>query len=255
MRLSRRQLGLGFLAAAPFGLPVPARAENLNDIPNVFISPCGKPFRAKTGAPYPVADWFHQANTSKTGKLTRVEFVADAGAFFKLLDRNGDGFLSPPEVAIYEHLICPEVLGLRVLLDASAAEPQPRLWWAQYSPYGPDSGAGGGYGQQYGGGVYEGDPMGTVDPSGETAPNSTDQPKHLDESGEGASPYSFFDEPEPVMAADLDFTGLISRANFLKVADTHFTTLDHDNVGWLRLETLPETPVEKRINRILAKRR
>ena len=104
-------------------------------IPNVFISPCGKPFRARIGAPYPVADWFKQADTDHDGKLERAEFVADAAAFFKYLDLNGDGVISPTEVAIYEHRIAPEVLGQRVRVTWGARPAFERdgakLWLAQ----------------------------------------------------------------------------------------------------------------------------
>src|SRR5215469_3787424 len=57
--------------------------------PNVFYSPSGRPYRAKAGQPYPVVDWFNQADADHDGKLDKAEFLADAMAFFAIVDRNG----------------------------------------------------------------------------------------------------------------------------------------------------------------------
>jgi hypothetical protein len=86
MQLNRRE-GLWALAALPL---IAARApeDDPDWLPNVFISPCGEPFRARPGAPYPSVDWFHQANKAKDGKLTKAELAADAQAFFDKLDVN-----------------------------------------------------------------------------------------------------------------------------------------------------------------------
>jgi hypothetical protein len=227
---------LGLLAASPLWPGVPeardARPRDDDDddtaLPNVFISPCGQPFRAHVGAPYPVDLWFKQADANGDGKLDRAEFVADAAAFFKKLDFRGEGVLTPTIVALYEQRIAPEVLGKRVRLSRGGARlgrDGARLWLAQ------------GYG---GGG-------GHIDPGGDV-PNSPDnKPKGLNESGAGASPYSFFDEPEPLTAADFDFNGFIRKANFLKLADSHFTTLDRTNAGFLTLAGLPLTPIQKQL--------
>ncbi|MHB8527939.1 MAG: EF-hand domain-containing protein [Caulobacteraceae bacterium] len=230
MPTTRRRAALGLLVLVGGAPAFRVEAEDIQDIPNVFISPCGQPFRAKPGAPYPVADWFKRADRDGDGKLTRDEFVGDAAAFFKTLDLNGDGFLSPREVTIYENRICPEILGVRVLLSIRTPLATARLWLAQYDRPGP------------------------VDPGGDQAP-PTPKTKAPDESTQGASPYSFFDEPEPVMAADLNFTGVISKTNFLKLADIHFKTLDRAEKGYLTLSGLPETPIQKRIDKAHRPRR
>jgi hypothetical protein len=229
MKSSRRQTLL--LLGSLIGAPIFARAQNEDDEDgpaNVFISPCGQPFRAPHGAPYPIADWFKQADANADGRLDRAEFVADAAAFFKKLDLRGEGILSPTEVAIYEHRVAPEVLGQRVKVSLydppTLARDGARLWFTQ-------------------GGAAPGQ----IDPGGSVPNDPANKPKGLNESGQGASPYSLFDEPEPVTAADLDFTGFIRRANFLKLADAHFTTLDHTDAGYLTLAGLPMTPVEKQL--------
>ena len=234
MTHTRRQLGRSLLSLCAAGsglsaLPVWA-ADNgeASPLANVFISPCGRPFRAKDGAPYPVVDWFKMADKKADGRLDRAEFVADSEVFFKLIDRNGDGVLSPGEVAFYEQHIAPEILGFRVELGAAGVMGLSRgalLWRAQMAP--------------------QEEP---INPGGDT-PNFAPRrsPEVLDESGAGASPFSFFDEPEPLMAADFSFRGLVFKADFVKLADAHFTTLDHDGAGYLTLATLPKTPMQKRL--------
>ena len=121
-----------------FGLP--------EDPGNVFISPCGRPFRAKPGQPYPVANWFRMADADADGKLDRAEFVADTLSFFKLLDRNGDGVIGPDEIAFYEQRIAPEVLGMRVDIRGGVAVARPVLEAVQGLPGGPAGGGLGGAG-------------------------------------------------------------------------------------------------------------
>lgn len=75
----------------------------------LFVSPAGQPFRAPRGQPYPVAEWFAKADADHDGRLTRDEFRADADAWFKVLDVNGDGQISMPEVTRWEEELVPEV--------------------------------------------------------------------------------------------------------------------------------------------------
>jgi hypothetical protein len=223
---------LGWLPAASV-LAAPRGRRNDDDddeergIPNLFISPCGEPFRGAAGAPYPVADWFRRANKKGDGKLDHDEFVADADAFFRRLDINGDGALSPYEVRLYERNMVPEIMGGTVTVGENQGA---RLWLAQYGP------AGGQYNQP-------------IDPSGDHLDDPKPIKPKFDETGTGASPYGFFDEPEPILTADFNVNGVILRDNFLKVADTHFTDLDEAQKGYLTLASLPKTAVEKLLER------
>ena len=230
MRLSRRQLALGGLAfaIAPGGFALAQDDED--DAPeNLFISPCGQPFRAKITAPYPVLAWFKQADKNGDGRIDHGEFLADAKTFFGVLDVNHTGVLGAVEVERYEKGIAPEVLGYRVHVSSRGG----RLWLAQASGMGPGS-------DGYGSGHVEGNPQSDSDS------NTDDKPRaHGDEPPLGASPFSFFGEPEPVTTADFDFDNRISLANFLRLADQHFTTLDTDGRGYLTLDKLPKTAVQK----------
>ncbi len=75
----------------------------------LFISPAGKPFRAVPGRPYPVADWFAEADKDRDGVLTRDELRVDAQAWFVVLDANADGQIDMPEVTRWEEDLVPEI--------------------------------------------------------------------------------------------------------------------------------------------------
>ncbi|PZQ60305.1 MAG: hypothetical protein DI570_14400 [Phenylobacterium zucineum] len=79
------------------------------DRAQLFVSPSGEPFRAAGDQPYPSVDWFARADADKDGRLTRAEFRADAERWFKVLDANGDGQISMPEVTRWEEDLVPEV--------------------------------------------------------------------------------------------------------------------------------------------------
>jgi hypothetical protein len=249
MFLTRRRFGYMIACAAgASGLssPAPAKAQAAEDdgLPNVFISPSGKPFRAPPGAPYPVVDWFHQADRNGDSRLDRSEFLADAEAFFKVLDVNGDGVLDPYEVSIYEHRIAPEILGphgnaaaqghLFQALDRGAG----RLWRIQSGPFGGEFPAPG----------SDMGPRGGIDPGGEQ-PNAPSRRRPEEDLGEGASPYGLLRAPEPVTAGDPEFMfrGIVRKANFISLADRNFSTLDSAGEGYLTLEGLPKTPLQRLI--------
>ncbi len=237
----RRQLILfGAAAAAGAAVPSLARAQDDGDLPpNVFISPCGQPFRAPERAPYPVVNWFKQANKAGDGKLTKSEFVADAGAFFDILDRSHRGVLDPFDVQFYERRIAPEVLGYRV--DVTAFAPYGRRWRAQYAPSTPYGGPGGSMGDP-------GVPQGDYDHEKE---NNEGKQAPLEIANQGAAPYSFFEAPEPVTAADANLNGFIKKAEFLDLAQRHFGELDTAGRGYLVLDALPKTTMQIALARAL----
>jgi hypothetical protein len=239
------------LAAA---LPAWARGDDDDGPPNVFFSPHGRPYRAVSGAPYPVADWFKDADRNGDGKLDRAEFVGDAAAFFDYLDLNKDGALDASDVAFYEHNIAPEVLGVRVTVYANGTwrvrSGAARLWLTQYGPM--EGGAMGDNGPRPnglpgnpGGYSHGGDPnQGGVLPD-DVRPNSPNGSNQVSEMT-GAAPYGLTATPEPVTAADPDylFTGAVKRDRFLAHAADNFARLDAEHSGYLSLAGLPQTYVQ-----------
>ena len=227
------------IASAPAPAPsavVPAKPldDGYDGSLNVFISPAGEPFRGRITDPYASLKWFLGADRNGDGKIDREEFRADFAAFFARLDLNHDGVISSYELSVYEHRVAPEIIG--VLYHARNTRRAPhdgaKLYLAQF---GGGGGPGGGVGQ-----------MTQIDPGGGSPDTSTPKEK-LDESHTGASFYSFFDVPEPVASADFNFNGLITRANFMRLAEIRFNALDTARRGYLTLETLPATGAQKAV--------
>jgi Ca2+-binding EF-hand superfamily protein len=194
-------------------------------VTQLFISPCGQPFRAGPGEPYPVRAWFAQADANHDGAISAEEFRADARAFFAVLDADKDGVIESDEVSRYEHQIAPEILqGTR-----GAALDRPRVILAQF-----------------GGGGDEPDTGTRIPQSGRSGAPAM--------SMEGAAPFNLLAEPEPVASSDSDFDGRISLEEFLRAADRRFHKLDRDGDGKLTLAELPRT-LQQRIAESAPRRR
>jgi hypothetical protein len=206
------KFALGLIAAASLTAGIGLAADRLQTAPlaeaQLFISPCGEPFRSKPGEPYPVVAWFQKVDANKDGHVDRAEFRADAEAFFKVLDRDHDGVIDDAEVSYYEHQVVPEVMGQqqssqleggRVILAALAQ-----------------------------------------DDSSKSKEREDDLPF------QGAGAYGLLNDSEPVRAADRDFNGRIRLSDFLARADHNFDALDEGGRGYLTLEDLPRTEAQLR---------
>jgi hypothetical protein len=89
---------------APDGAPYCA----LQNTRPLFVSPMGEPFRGEPGKPYPSATWFAAADRNHDGAVDRAEMIADADRFFRTIDLNHDGRLTPEEIGRYESVVAPE---------------------------------------------------------------------------------------------------------------------------------------------------
>ncbi len=201
-------------------------------LPNIFISPAGKPYRARPDEPYPVATWFADADANHDGKLTRDEMRADAAAFFRTLDTNHDGVIDGFEVQTYEQTVAPEILPrIENLRAGEGFDPNLDLADQRNSERPTSSG-------QRRGGFQLRQPR---EAKGETGT-------------QGAAVYSLINQPEPVAGADADFDGKITLPEFEAAADRHFEILDTKQQGYLTLAGLPKTPIQEAIEQA-AKRR
>ena len=255
-RLGLVALGLGLAVALPgaaqtgagqLGTGGPATAG----FTQLFISPCGEPYRGRAGEPYPVALWFKQADLNHDGVIDLAELRADHAGFFDALDADDNGYLDGPEVAVYENRVVPDVLGPGRIGRLDDPPPIPgregaRLFLAQ----GP-----GGLGQPAEG-SHPGAPRGYTGagaahgPEGELDARRTQRRALV-----GAAPYGLLAETEPVRAADTNLDGRISKAEFLAASDRRFKLLDKRHDGRLTLDELPMTAVQSQADKARGKPR
>ena len=221
---------LALAGTAALAQPAP-RGPAAAGFTQLFISPCGEPYRGRPGEPYPVVLWFKQADLNHDGVIDRAEFRADHAGFFDALDGDGDGVLDGPEMAFYERTVVPDVLGPdRVGLAGSRGWGEPVLIRVQQPPSPEGSHPGERPGNYNGAG-------GALGPPGEDLGARRPVRREL----LGAAAYGLLAEPEPVRAADSNLDGRVTKAEFLAAADRRFKLLDKRGDGRLTLDELPMT--------------
>jgi len=195
-------LSTGRLAARAAMLLCAGAAQALT-----FISPMGEPFHTD-GATLPEAVWFAQADANHDGKLTRAEFTADAGRFFRTLDVNHDTVIGQEEIDRYEHDVAPETSGYG---DDDARGRAPRKRGKTHNPYQTD----------------------------QAHSPEDDLPPAYDSTRTGASRFGYLDLPEPLVAMDINLDRRVTPKEFLDAAYQRFGLLDADHDGVLTVEELP----------------
>jgi hypothetical protein len=243
----RRQLGVLALALGLTGAAVhPGAAQTggpaAAGFTQLFMSPCGEPYRGKPGDPYPAALWFKQADLNHDGVIDLKEFRADHAGFFDALDADGDGVLDGPELAFYEKQVAPDVFTPERLsqrrspglaLAASDGRDGARLIFVQIP--GLTTGPEGGHPSEARGYDPEANAVGKGPMSDLGARRP--QRKQL----VAAAPFGLLAEAEPVRAADTNLDGRVTKAEFLEAADRRFKALDKRKDGQLTLDELPLT--------------
>jgi len=201
----------------------------------LFISPCGEPYRAKAGEPYPSALWFKQADLNHDGVIDLAEFRADHEGFFDALDSDGNGYLDGSEVAFYESRVVPDVLGPNSLgFQTIPPRDGAQFFLAQYTPGAPE----GSHPNDENAHSYDGagGARGPVPGLGSRRPTRREFV--------GAAAYGLLGEAEPVLAADTDLDGRVTKAEFLAAANRRFKLLDKRHDGKLTLDELPLTQAQ-----------
>jgi hypothetical protein len=209
----------------------------------LFVSPCGEPYRGKPGDPYPVALWFKQADLNHDGVITRDEFRADHKGFFEALDYDDAGVLDGPKIAFYESKVLPDLfittIGQQLrrpggrapgieLADDVPGRDGAQLIRVQQGAIANSIGAPSNQDSEQSVGAH-----GPLPGLGAKRPT----PREL----LGAAAYNLLAEAEPVRAADTNLDGRITKAEFLAAADRRFALLDKRHDGKLTLDELPQT--------------
>ncbi len=226
-------VALGCLAGHPSAAQTAAaQGPAAAGFTQLFISPCGEPYRGRPGEPYPVVLWFKQADLNHDGVVDLAEFRADHMGFFDALDADGSGYLDGLEVAFYETRVVPDILGPeRLGLQTIPARDGAQFFLAQYTgPAGPE----GGHPNEVGG-------FGTLSSGSRGPMQGLDARRPERRQLAGAAAYGLLAEAEPVRAADADLNGRVTKAEFLAAADRRFKLLDKRHDGKLTLDELPMT--------------
>jgi Ca2+-binding EF-hand superfamily protein len=189
----------GLVAAAAMLLPT-APAQALT-----FISPMGEPFHTQAGEKAPEDLWFEHADTNQDGRITRAEFTADAGRFFRTLDTDHDGRIGSQEIQHYEDDIAPETLG------GGESSRRGRVTRATRTAADEDN----------------------------VTNTYLTPPETYDAGNMGAARFSYLDLPEPVAAADVNFDRIVSPREFLDAVNLRFDALDANHDGVLTRDELP----------------
>lgn len=183
---------------------------------HLFISPSGEPFRGPDG----FSAWFAQADADHDGAISRAEFQADAERAFKLYDTDGDGVIGGLEIQAYERQGVPEI--------------------SEFAFGGEEDGGRGRRRGPRGGGRQGPRRGGDADrPDGQPSDAAS---AFRGAGASGAARFSLLNEPEPLLAADDDVDGKVTRAEWARATARRFARLDRTLAGHLTVAALRAPP-------------
>lgn len=198
---------LGFLAlgGAASASAQPRPSDSVRQ-PSLFVSPMGQPFRANASGARGIDLWFSAADADYDSRISHDEFMANANAFFPLVDANQDGALTSLEDTAYWRQSAPEVVdgprGGEPIGNVIAPPDQRRR----------DVGV-----RQ----VTQSD----VNIQGPRRGHPAEQPV-------GAQAYGLLGDAEPIMSCDSNFDRRVTLAEFDACAERRFAMLDANHDGY-----------------------
>jgi len=220
-------LAAGLILAA--GAALAQAPEPIGGYTQRFMSPCGEPWRAGDGEPYPLFKWFAATDVNHDGAIDLAEFRHDHEGFFEALDQDHNGMLESAEIAFYEKRVAADVL-MGQLFGAASPAPvgPPGAWGAQVikAQY-PGGGLGGALNQV--------GPPGAQGPGADLGATRPQRQPLV-----GAAAYALLNDAEPVTSADSNLDGRVTKAEFQAAADRRFKRLDRNGDGKLTIEELPK---------------
>jgi hypothetical protein len=222
------RIGLIATAAVLLAGAALAQGEALGGYTQRFMSPCGQPWRAGDGEPYPLLTWFAATDVDHDGSIDIYEFRADHERFFDALDQDHNGLLDSAEISFYEKRVAPDVL-MGQLFSAQDRRVPPSLWGGEIIR------------AQIGGGPGSGLNPPTYSPPGASGPGpdlGATRPQR--QPLIGAAVFGLLNDAEPVSSADANLDGRVTKAEFLAAADRRFKKLDRNGDGKLTIEELPK---------------
>jgi len=197
------------LGALALGAAAEAAAQPREAVrqPSLFVSPMGQPFRANASGARGIDLWFTAADTDYDARISHDEFMANANAFFPLVDANQDGALTSMEDTAYWRHNAPEVVG-----DDPGGEPIGNVAEPPEQHH-RDNG-----GHQ----VVQGNDV-TI-----RGPNRG----HPAERPVGAQAYGLLGDAEPIMSCDSNFDRRVTLQEFDACAERRFAMLDANHDGY-----------------------
>jgi Ca2+-binding EF-hand superfamily protein len=191
------------LASSAYGQPTSPQRETPGQRLPIYLSLMGEPFRGATGGPQPVADWFAVSDRNHDGAVSLPEMLEDASRFFKTLDVDGNGVISPIEMTRYETDIAPA----RVRFDGGL------------KPFRS---------------ADKSDSLGSRASDDGLPPEDDGRRSFRNGRGRMFRDLEFLEVPQPVMMADSDFDQRVSADEFAKMATKRFNANDKNKDGLLQ---------------------
>lgn len=174
-----------------------APAKSIFDKSNVYLSLMGEPFRTNAAGEDPFDQWFKLADTDGDGSISRLEFRADAQAFFATLDTNDDKVIDGDEMAVYEQMAPSRTRAAGgAAPETSSIRPTPK----SSAPV----------------------------QKGQVAVVATGDAPSATRIHPGGGEVDFSDLPQPVAMADLNLDRRVTVEEFMKTASKRFANYDVD---------------------------